>query len=57
MKQLEIKNGKVYLDGENIPYVKSYKIASSAESKGIAELTICMDVRINNLVEIESTQK
>ena len=56
MKQLELKNGIVYLDGEKVPCVKKFNIASSAEDNGIAELTICMDVRVRNPNAIELEQ-
>lgn len=56
MQQLEIKNGALYLDDKKIQCVKKINIASSAEDKGTAELTICMKVRIKNLDETELKQ-
>ena len=44
MKKLKIKNGIVYLDDEKVECVKNYKLVSSAEGKGIAELTLVMNV-------------
>lgn len=46
MKQLEIIQGTLYLDGEKVPCVKSFNLSSSSKTKGnkIAELTICIDV-------------
>lgn len=46
MKNLDIKNGELYLGGEKIENLKSFNIASSTNEKGIAELTICIDVSI-----------
>lgn len=46
MKKLTIVDGAIRLDGEQIPCLKSFNIAGSAEEPGIAELTICMDVLI-----------
>lgn len=56
MHQLELKNGGVYIDGERIKGIRSFYIASSAENKGTAELTICMKVKIKNRDEIELKQ-
>lgn len=44
MKQLSIKEGILYLDGEKIPNLKSFNIASSTKGSNIVELTICIDV-------------
>lgn len=57
MKKLTIENGFLFLDGEKIPCLKKYNIAGSANDKGIAELTICMDVIIRDSELIESMQK
>lgn len=40
-------NGKMFLDGVEIKNVKKYKLTSSVKSP--AELTIKMDVRINQI--------
>lgn len=47
MRELTLKNGTIYLDGEEVTNVKSFKIASSEDDCGMAELTICMDVSID----------
>lgn len=54
MKQLEIKKGTLYLDGVKVPCVKKFKLSSSEKDKGIAELTICMDVIMRQSTPIES---
>lgn len=46
IKNLEIVNGNILLDGEYIPCIKNFNIVSSNEKPGVAELTICMDVSI-----------
>lgn len=46
MKRLEIVNGNILLDGEDIPCIKMFNIAGSNDRPGVAELTICMDVSI-----------
>ena len=52
MKQLEIKNGTIFLDGEKVPCVKSFNVKNSEKDKGIAELTVCMDVTIAHHEEL-----
>lgn len=44
MKELTMKNGDLYLDGEKIENLKSYNISSFAKKDGIAELEIVIDV-------------
>ena len=44
MKELCVKNGTVYLDGEKVDHLKRYKIVSSETESGVAELTITIDV-------------
>lgn len=39
MKNLTLRNGRIFLDGEEVEFLRSYKIASSAEERGFAELT------------------
>lgn len=46
-KRLTMENGELFLDGEKIENLKSYKITSSAKEKGIAELEIVIDVIIS----------
>lgn len=46
MKKLTMVDGEIYLDDLPVPCVKSFKIVSSEEKSGVAELTICMDVSI-----------
>lgn len=46
MKELEIINGEIRLDGEKIPCIKSFNIAGTAKNPGVAELTICMEVTV-----------
>lgn len=51
MKKLTIKNGIIYLDGEKVERLKEYKLISSAIDKGVAELTLVMDV---STVQVET---
>lgn len=44
MKKLTINDGALYLDGEKVECLKEYKLVSSTKDKGIAELTLVMDV-------------
>lgn len=44
MKELTMKKGDLYLDGEKIENLKSYNISSSPKENGIAELEIVIDV-------------
>lgn len=44
MKRLTIKDGVLYLNEEKVECLKKYKLISSAEDKGVAELIIAMDV-------------
>lgn len=53
MKQLEIKNGTIFLDGEKVPCVKSFKVISPENNKGIVELTVCMDVIMSHSMPLE----
>ncbi|MGN0423555.1 MAG: hypothetical protein ACI4EY_12595 [Lachnospiraceae bacterium] len=46
IKNLEIVNGNILLDGEYIPCIKNFNIVSSKEKPRVVELTICMDVSI-----------
>ena len=46
IKNLEIVNGNILLDGEYIPCIKNFNIVSSKEKPRVGELTICMDVSI-----------
>ena len=55
MKHLAIENGNLFLDGEKIENLKSYKISSSVEKQGIAELEIVIDVSTSS-VSLESKQ-
>lgn len=45
MKRLTLYNGRVFLDGEEVEFLRSYKIVSSAEERGFAELTMVITVR------------
>lgn len=47
MKTLELKNRKLYLDGEEVTNMKHYSIYGTAN--GVAELNICMDVAGDSL--------
>ena len=49
MKQVTVKNGTVYLNGEEVECLKSYKIVSSAKDEGTAELTLVIDVSITRV--------
>lgn len=51
MQKLVIRDGKLFLDGEEIQNLKRFNLASSAEECGVAELTVCMDVSIKNWTE------
>lgn len=55
MKRLTFENGELFLDGEKIENLKSYKISSSTKENGVAELEIVIDV-ITNLVSPELKQ-
>ncbi|WP_153921350.1 hypothetical protein [Faecalicatena contorta] len=55
MKHLVMKDGELFLDGEKIENLKSYKISSSAEEKEIAELEIVIDVTTSSALS-ESKQ-
>lgn len=46
MKKLTMENGELYLDGKKIENLKSYKISSSAEEIGVAELEVVIDVTV-----------
>lgn len=50
MKELTIKEGILYLDDEKVECLKEFKLVSSTKGKGIAELTLVMDVSINRVV-------
>lgn len=52
MKCLTVENGSLFLDGERIENLKSYKISSSAEEKGIAELEVVIDVKVSDQAEL-----
>lgn len=45
MKNLEFKNGKLCIDGEEITNIKHYSIYGN--SNGFAELNICIDVVVD----------
>lgn len=45
MKNLTLRNGRIFLDGEEVEFLRSYKIASSAEESGFADLTMVITVR------------
>lgn len=47
IKHLGLVCGEIYLDGMNVPNVKSFSITSSDKTQGIAELVMKMDVAIN----------
>lgn len=47
MKRAEMKNGTIYLDGEEIEGMNEFKIVSSVDDGGIAELTVKMYVIID----------
>lgn len=46
MQKLVIRDGKLFLDGEEIQNLKRFNLVSSEEEYGVAELTVCMDVSI-----------
>lgn len=56
MLKASLENGTVFLNGKEVECLKSFNIASSAEDVGIAELTMCMDVIINQ-TSIEPQKK
>lgn len=54
MKKLTMNDGGLYLDGEKVENLKSYKISSSAKERGIAELEMVIDVTTDSaLTELE----
>lgn len=55
MKNLTLRNGRIFLDGEEVEFLRSYKIVSSAEERGFAELTMVIPVRTDAESEVELT--
>lgn len=51
IKELSIKDGTLFLDGERIENLKDFKIIGSNKEPGVAELTICMDVLLKHSSE------
>lgn len=49
MKNLTLRNGRIFLDGEEVEFLRSYKIVSSAEERGFAELTMVITVRTDQV--------
>jgi len=49
MKMLTIKNGIVYLDGEEVECVVSYKLSSPGGNGKTARLELVMDVVIDRV--------
>lgn len=47
MKKIKLRNGTIFLDDEEVTELISFNIASSAKEQGIAELTICICVAID----------
>lgn len=56
MLKASLENGTIFLDGKEVECLKSFNIASSAYDIGIAELTMCMDVIIDETLT-ESQKK
>lgn len=56
MWEASLENGTIFLNGKEVECLKSFNIASSAEDVGIAELTMRMDVIINQTL-IGSVEK
>lgn len=56
MWRASLENGTIFLNGKEVECLKSFNIASSAEDVGIAELTMRMDVIINQTL-IGSVEK
>ncbi len=52
MKNLTLRNGRIFLDGEEVDFLRSYKIVSSAEERGLAELTMVITVRTDAESEV-----
>ena len=48
MHKLEVKDGKVYLDGKHIECVKEYEIKSSAK-ENYAELSLKLRVKLSKI--------
>lgn len=46
MKKLRIEGNKVFLNDEEVECLKEYKLVSSTKRKGIAELTLTIDVKV-----------
>lgn len=49
MKRLVVKGNKVFLDGEEMECLKEFKLISSTEDKGTAELTLVINVRVDQV--------
>ncbi len=49
MKKLRIDGNRVFLDGEEVQYLKEYKLISSTKNDGIAELTITLNVKVDQV--------
>lgn len=47
MKKMELKDGTIYLDGEEVEDLIEFKISSSAKEEGIAELDMKISVVID----------
>lgn len=52
MKNLTLRNGRIFLDGEEVEFLRSYKIVSFAEERGFAELTMVITVRTDAESEV-----
>jgi len=48
MHQLTIQNNSIFLDGANIQGIKEYELKSSANTSGVAELTLKLVVSTSN---------
>lgn len=59
IKCLTLHDGRILLNGEEIEFLRSYKIVSSAEERGFAELTMVITVRtgVESEVITWNTQK
>lgn len=49
MKRLTIKGNRVFLDGEEVEYLKEYKLINSAKDKENAELTLVIAVKVDQV--------
>lgn len=52
IKCLTLHDGRIFLNGEAVDFLRSYKIVGSAEERGFAELTMVITVRTDTESEV-----